>query len=332
MKLSILDYVPIFEGRNATQALNHTVELAQLAESLGFYRYWVAEHHQVHSVASSAPEMVMMSLLEQTSSIHIGSGGIMLPHYSAYKIAVQFKLMEARHPGRVDLGTGHSPSFKNVNHALNEAKTKDISYKTQINDLMHYFNDDNTYNHRFKGLQATPLIDTKPSMFILGMSKQSAAIAAEKGLPFVVALMGQANHITENVINHYRDLFKQFHPESESYVIISTFVITAQQQSQIAQLEHAFHLWLVRIGYLDQPEFYPSIEFAMHRQLSTREQDKKISNQNRVISGLPNHVIKALNDVALRFNADEIMIQPHVFGETHRKTLLDLIAKENMTE
>lgn len=332
MKLSILDYVPIFEGRNATQALNHTVELAQLAESLGFYRYWVAEHHQVFSVASSAPEMVMMSLLEQTSSIHIGSGGIMLPHYSAYKIAEQFKLMEARHPGRVDLGTGHSPSFKNVNQALNESKTKDISYKTQINDLMYYFNDDNTHNHRFKGLQATPLIDTKPSIYILGMSKQSAAIAAEKGLPLVVALMGQANHNIENVINHYRDLFKQFHPESQSYVIISTFVITAEQQSQITQLEHAFHLWLVRIGYLDQPEFYPSIEFAMHRQLSTREQDKKNFNQNRVISGLPNDVMKALNDVALRFNADEIMIQPHVFGETQRKTLLELIAKENMTK
>ncbi|MDG0843657.1 LLM class flavin-dependent oxidoreductase [Staphylococcus equorum] len=332
MKLSILDYVPIFEGRNATQALNHTVELAQLAESLGFYRYWVAEHHQVFSVASSAPEMVMMSLLEQTSSIHIGSGGIMLPHYSAYKIAEQLKLMEARHPGRVDLGTGRSPSFKNVNHALNETKTKTISYKTQINDLMHYFNDDTNHNHRFKGLQATPLITTKPSMYILGMSKQSAAIAAEKGLPFVIALMGQANHNTENVINHYRDLFKQFHPQSESYVIISTFVITAEHQSLITQLERAFHLWLVRISYLDQPEFYPSIEFAMHRQLSKREEDKMNHNQNRVISGLPTDVMKKLNDVALRFSADEIMIQPHVFGETHRKTLLKLIAKENMTE
>lgn len=332
MKLSILDYVPIFEGRSSTQALNHTVELAQLAESLGFYRYWVAEHHQVFSVASSAPEMVMMSLLEQTSSIHIGSGGVMLPHYSAYKIAEQFKLMEARHPGRVDLGTGHSPSFKNVNHALNEAKTKTISYQTQINDLMHYFNGDNAHNHRFKGLQATPLIDTKPSMYILGMSKQSAAIAAEQGLPFVVALMGQTNHNTENIINHYRDLFKKFHPKSQSYVIISTFVITAEQQVQITQLERAFHLWLVRISYLDQPEFYPSIEYAIHRQLSTREKDKMNRNQNRVISGLPEDVMIELKDVALRFNADEIMIQPHVFGETQRKTLLKLIAKENMTE
>ena len=111
MKLSILDYVPIFENRNASDALNHSIELAQLAEQLGYERYWVAEHHQVLSVASSAPEMIMMSLLEQTNHIRIGSGGIMMPHYSPYKVAEQFKIMEARHPKRVDLALGRSKSY-----------------------------------------------------------------------------------------------------------------------------------------------------------------------------------------------------------------------------
>ena len=124
MKLSILDYVPIFEGRSAHEAFQHSVELAQRAEQLGYVRYWVAEHHQVRSVASSAPEMVMMTLLEQTSNIKIGSGGVMLPHYSPYKVAEQFKMMEARHPHRVDMAIGRSPSFNNVNAALYQNKER----------------------------------------------------------------------------------------------------------------------------------------------------------------------------------------------------------------
>ena len=139
MKLSILDYVPIFEGRNAYDAFNHSITLAQTAEQLGYTRYWVAEHHNVFSVASSAPEIVMMMLLEQTQTIKIGSGGVMLPHYSAYKVAEQFRIMEARHPNRVDMGLGRSPSFKQVNEALNEFKSTKPNLDNQIEDLLHYF-------------------------------------------------------------------------------------------------------------------------------------------------------------------------------------------------
>ena len=201
MKLSILDYVPIFEGRSAHEAFQHSVELAQRAEQLGYVRYWVAEHHQVRSVASSAPEMVMMTLLEQTSNIKIGSGGVMLPHYSPYKVAEQFKMMEARHPHRVDMAIGRSPSFNNVNAALNENKERKLDFDTQLDDLNKYFNDDIDKAHRFKTLLATPLIPTKPEMYILGMSERSAKLAGRRGLPFVIAKMGQSSSAIEEVIN-----------------------------------------------------------------------------------------------------------------------------------
>ncbi|MBU0438116.1 LLM class flavin-dependent oxidoreductase [Staphylococcus succinus] len=328
MKLSILDYVPIFEGQNAAQALNHTIELAQLAERLGFHRYWVAEHHQVFSVASSAPEMVMMSLLENTSTIHIGSGGVMLPHYSAYKVAEQFKIMEARHPGRVNLGTGHSPSFKNVNHALNEHKSKPVDYDTQISDLVHYFNDDTSDQTRFTDLYATPIINSKPIMYILGMSMKSATLAAQQGLSFVIALMGQSKDNVSNVIEHYRNLFKQLHHDKQPYVIISTFVITASTSEQLSSLERAFHLWLLRINYLDQPKSYPSIQYAKARDFSDRELLKVEKNKRRVISGMPAEIIKQLKAIRSSYEVDEIMIQPHIFGEKNRKNMLDLIARE----
>lgn len=328
MKLSILDYVPIFQDCNATDAFNHAIELAQLAEQLNYERYWVAEHHQVYSVASSAPEMVMMSLLEQTQSIQIGSGGVMLGHYSPYKVAEQFKIMEARHPRRVNIGTGHSPSFKNVNEALNEYKEQRFDYETQIDDLMQYFNDD-TEQHRFKSIAVTPIVETKPSMFILGMSKNSAFLAAKKGLPLVVALMGQSSTQITNIVAHYRQQFKILHPNRQSYVILSTFVVTADTQEEIINLEEALHFWLLRINYIDQPQFYASPQFIKDRQLSERERDKMIQNKKRVISGSPSVVYTQLQHIQEQYGADEIMIQPHVYGASARKNLISLIANEN---
>ena len=211
MRLSILDYVPIFEDRSAHEAFQHSVELAQHAEQLGYMRYWVAEHHQVRSVASSAPEMVMMSLLEQTKKIRIGSGGVMLPHYSPFKVAEQFKIMEARHPRRVDMAIGRSPSFKNVNAALNENKEEKLDFETQLDDLNKYFSDNIDDAHRFKSLLATPLIPTAPEMYILGMSERSAKLAGRRGLPFVIAQMGQSSKSIDEVIKVYRDEFERWH-------------------------------------------------------------------------------------------------------------------------
>ncbi len=328
MRLSILDYVPIFEGSDTTQAINHSVELAQFAESLGFYRFWVAEHHKVLSVASSAPEMIMMTLLENTNSIRIGSGGVMLPHYSAYKVAEVFKILEGRHPGRVDLGIGRSMSFKNVNQALNENKTTNVDFKTQIVDLTNYFNDD-IQRQRFLGLYATPLINTQPDMHLLGTSQNSAELAAQLGLPFVTALMGKNKDKVKQSIDDYRKLFSKLHPNRTPYVIISTFVITANDIQKIKELEQAFHLWLLRINYLKQPSHYPSITFAQQRQPSTRELEKMRQNEPRFISGLPNEVYTQLQAIAHNYNADEVMIQPHVYGESNRKNVLQLLAIEN---
>lgn len=387
MKLSILDYVPIFEGRSA----QHSVELAQRAEQLGYVRYWVAEHHQVRSVASSAPEMVMMTLLEQTSNIKIGSGGVMLPHYSPYKVAEQFKMMEARHPHRVDMAIGRSPSFNNVNAALNENKERKLDFDTQLDDLNKYFNDDIDKAHRFKTLLATPLIPTKPEMYILGMSERSAKLAGKRGLPFVIAKMGQSSSAIEEVINVYKNEFARWHgrywkssdddvndafgrtshgsseedfagdlhrgvndysgehmheaSEEDSrghvheafkelsggvkpYVILATFVVTGDNEVEVEELLSALQLWLLRINYLDQPQFYPSIETAKNRVYSEREKEKLKQNKRRIIYGSPREVSRQLKDIKTLFGVDELMILPNVYGEDARFELIELLARE----
>ena len=391
MKLSILDYVPIFEGRSAHEAFQHSVELAQRAEQLGYVRYWVAEHHQVRSVASSAPEMVMMTLLEQTSNIKIGSGGVMLPHYSPYKVAEQFKMMEARHPHRVDMAIGRSPSFNNVNAALNENKERKLDFDTQLDDLNKYFNDDIDKAHRFKTLLATPLIPTKPEMYILGMSERSAKLAGKRGLPFVIAKMGQSSSAIEEVINVYKNEFARWHgrywkssdddvndafgrtshgsseedfagdlhrgvndysgehmheaSEEDSrghvheafkelsggvkpYVILATFVVTGDNEVEVEELLSALQLWLLRINYLDQPQFYPSIETAKNRVYSEREKEKLEQNKRRIIYGSPREVSRQLKDIKTLFGVDELMILPNVYGEDARFELIELLARE----
>ncbi|MCM3499490.1 LLM class flavin-dependent oxidoreductase [Staphylococcus capitis] len=367
MKLSILDYVPIFEGRSAHEAFQHSVELAQRAEQLGYVRYWVAEHHQVRSVASSAPEMVMMTLLEQTSNIKIGSGGVMLPHYSPYKVAEQFKMMEARHPHRVDMAIGRSPSFNNVNAALNENKERKLDFDTQLDDLNKYLNDDIDKAHRFKTLLATPLIPTKPEMYILGMSERSAKLAGRRGLPFVIAKMGQSSSAIEEVINVYKNEFARWHgrywkssgdgdnrafgrtshgsSEEDSrghvheafkelsggvkpYVILATFVVTGDNEVEVEELLSALQLWLLRINYLDQPQFYPSIETAKNRVYSEREKEKLEQNKRRIIYGSPREVSRQLKDIKSLFGVDELMILPNVYGEDARFELIELLARE----
>lgn len=391
MKLSILDYVPIFQGRSAHEAFQHSVELAQRAEQLGYVRYWVAEHHQVRSVASSAPEMVMMTLLEQTSNIKIGSGGVMLPHYSPYKVAEQFKMMEARHPHRVDMAIGRSPSFNNVNAALNENKERKLDFDTQLDDLNKYFNDDIDKAHRFKTLLATPLIPTKPEMYILGMSERSAKLAGKRGLPFVIAKMGQSSSAIEEVINVYKNEFARWHgrywkssdddvndafgrtshgsseedfagdlhrgvndysgehmheaSEEDSrghvheafkelsggvkpYVILATFVVTGDNEVEVEELLSALQLWLLRINYLDQPQFYPSIETAKNRVYSEREKEKLKQNKRRIIYGSPREVSRQLKDIKTLFGVDELMILPNVYGEDARFELIELLARE----
>lgn len=403
MKLSILDYVPIFEGRSAHEAFQHSVELAQRAEQLGYVRYWVAEHHQVRSVASSAPEMVMMTLLEQTSNIKIGSGGVMLPHYSPYKVAEQFKIMEARHPHRVDMAIGRSPSFNNVNAALNENKERKLDFDTQLDDLNKYFNDDIDKAHRFKTLLATPLIPTKPEMYILGMSERSAKLAGRRGLPFVIAKMGQSSSAIEEVINVYKNEFARWHgrywkssdddvndafgrtshgsteedfagdlhrgvkdysddhvheafeedsrghlheaSEEDSrghvheafkelsggvkpYVILATFIVTGDNEVEVEELLSALQLWLLRINYLDQPQFYPSIETAKNRVYSEREKEKLEQNKRRIIYGSPRDVSRQLRGIKSLFGVDELMILPNVYGEDARFELIELLARE----
>lgn len=325
--LNILDYSPIDEGKNARQALLHTTELAKHAEGLGYHRFWVAEHHHVLSVASSSPEMLMMHLATSTKSIRIGSGGVMLPHYSPYKVAENFRMLEALHPNRIDLGIGRSPSYQLVNRALNETKGKRLSFAQQIQDLSKFLSDDTSENHRFNSLIATPVIETTPEIWLLGSGTGSAKIAAENGTAYAFANFVKPSEVGLNAVAHYRKNFMPSPTLDKPKVMIAVFAIIAETTEEAEALAQAFDLWLLFVESGNPPPYYPSIETAKKRGLSSIEKDKVKQNRKRMIIGNAEQVKEEIKRTADLYQADEITIIPNFFGADNRMRGITLLAQ-----
>lgn len=316
--LNILDYSPIDEGSTAREALLQTTELAKLAESAGYKRFWVAEHHKVMSVAGSTPEMLMMHLAASTSSIRIGSGGVMLPHYSTYKVAENFRMLEALHPNRIDLGIGRSRSYLKVNQALNG--NKQISYDQQIDDLQQYLTDSGE-------LIATPVTETAPELCLLGTGGGSAELAAEKGTAYAYAHFARPAASGVEVVKTYRNSFRPSKLLDEPKVILAMFAVVAETAEEAEEIAKAFDLWLLFVESDMPPPYYPSIKTAKARGFSAREQEKVDKNRQRMIIGDAETVKAEIERVAEQFKADEVTIIPNISGAENRMNGIRLLAE-----
>lgn len=328
ISLSILDYSPIDEGKSAHNALWDTTELARYAETLGYKRFWVSEHHFVDSVANSSPEMLMMHLATSTNKIRIGSGGVMLPHYSSYKVAENFRMMEALHPNRIDLGIGRSPSFRIVNQALNEGKTKKVSYEQQVNDLKKYLTDNISDDHRFQTLTATPRVPTKPEMWMLGTGEKGAEIAAKQGTGYVFAHFTKPGTKGNKIAKWYRNHFQASPFLTKPKTIVAVFAVVGETMDEAEELASAFDLWLYFVESNNQPPYYPSIQTAKKRGFSPIELEKVKENRKRMIVGTAPYVKEEMMRIANAYEADEVMIVPNVSGIQNRKKMIGLLAEE----
>ena len=327
ISLSILDYSPIDEGSNAHEALWQTTELAKYAESLGYKRFWVSEHHFVDSVANSSPEMLMMHVASSTKEIRIGSGGVMLPHYSSFKVAENFRMLEALHPNRIDIGIGRSPSYRIVNQALNEGKSKRQSYDQQVMDLKKYFTDNTVNEHRFQSLIATPRIPTKPEMWMLGAGERGAEVAAAQGIGYVFAHFAKPGTKGIHIVKGYRSKFQSSAFLQLPKTMIALFAIVEETEEKAEELAKAFDLWLYFVESDNQPPYYPSIQTAKSRGFSSVEEQKVRQNRKRMIVGTPEQVKEEIEKIAEAFETDEIMIIPNVSGIENRKKVIHLLAK-----
>jgi len=190
MKLSILDQSPIRDGGTAADAIHETIELARLADELGYERYWLSEHHNSGGLASATPEILIAEIASRTDRIRVGSGGVMLSHYSPLKVAESFRMLETLHPGRIDLGVGRAPgSDTRTASALahGPGRLGIEHYPDQLLDLYGYLSDTLPADHPFSGIHAMPAGPGLPDLWLLGSSAASAEYAAELGWSFCYA-------------------------------------------------------------------------------------------------------------------------------------------------
>ncbi|MGW8048252.1 LLM class flavin-dependent oxidoreductase [Staphylococcus shinii] len=333
VKLNILDYAVIDEGQTAEGALQDTVKLAQLADELGYKRFWITEHHNVPAFACASPELMMMQLLAKTQCIRLGSGGVMLPHYSPFKVAENFRLLEAFYPMRVDLGIGNNPGTSSVKKALNETKSYFLDYKQSILDIRDYLTENNI-EQRLDNVLAQPSITTVPQMWLLSTSVDSAKMAGEVGMGYTLGtfLLPNATAIqnAKASVQAYRASFKPTKLNMNPIVMTTVFTVVADNEEYASLLAQALDVWLLGKKQFAEFNRMPSIATAQDYQKSERDKQLIAQNRARMVVGTKATVQSQLEQIIETFDADELMIVPLIPGFENRSRTIELIAEMNL--
>ncbi|MVN74868.1 MsnO8 family LLM class oxidoreductase [Hymenobacter sp. HMF4947] len=308
LRLSVLDQSPVRPGATARQALRETTELAQLADRLGYTRFWVSEHHNTTTLAGSAPEVLLAHLGAHTQRIRLGSGGVMLPHYSALKVAENFKLLEALHPGRIDLGIGRAPGADRLTaYALNPSnKFDEQTFVEQLMDLQAYLQDEEVPETIHERVKAIPKIDTAPALWLLSSSGQSGLFAAQLGMAFSFAQFINPSG-GPAAVRAYREQFQPSAMLAAPAANVALFVLCADTEEKAEQLRKAMLIQLLRFDQgIRGP--YPTAAEAAAYTFSPEEEARLKYHKGRVVSGTATQVHAHLTRIAAAYDVDELTI------------------------
>jgi luciferase family oxidoreductase group 1 len=325
LTLSVLDLVPVRSGATAREAMQESVELAQLAERLGFVRYWFAEHHGMASIASSVPEILIEHVASATSRIRVGSGGIMLPNHAPLRVAEAFHTLATLHPDRIDLGLGRAPGTDPATSRALRPFDGEL-FPEQLRELLALSRRQFPPGHPFASVRVVPDGVRLPPIWVLASSGATAAMAGSMGLGY-----GFARHFSPTppgpAIRAYRG---QFQPSTEfpvPHVILGVSVICAPTGEEADYLASSSDLGWVR---LHRREFLPlpSPEEASRYQYSTQERMVVEMNRARHFIGTPQTVASLLRNIATDTGADEVMITSTVYGRDERFRCYELVATE----
>ena len=331
VRLSVLDQSPVAQGSSASQALARTRELAQLADRLGYERYWVAEHHGSESFAGSSPEVLISHLAACTQRIRVGSAGVMLMHYSPLKVAENFKLLENLYPDRIDLGIGRAPGSDGITAAaLAYGNQIGIEYfPAKVADLKAFLRDETPHTPALKDVKATPRSAETPQMWMLGSSRDGAELAARFGLPY-----SHAHFIAPEqaipAIEHYRSRFTPSAFAEAPQVNLGIFVICSDDAERARALGRCRDLWRLRV---ERGEFgpYPSVEEAASVTLTPQEQARIDARSEHQLLGTPAEVVPAIRDLADRCGADELSVISICHDHNDRVRCYELLAEHLLT-
>ncbi len=326
--LSVLDLAPVGEGTTPADALTASLRLVQEAERLGYHRYWVAEHHNMPGIASSAPAVLLAHLASVTDRIRLGSGGVMLPNHAPLVIAEQFGMLEALHPGRIDLGIGRAPGTDQLTAA---ALRRSIGGRREpeltelLGELLAFFNGTFPEDHPYRHITAVPGLGYQPAIWLLGSSDYSARLAGLLGLPFSFAHHFSAGN-TMPAIQVYRESFRPSPVLDEPYLMLGVAVTCAETLERAAWLSKPSEVGFLRLRQ-GRPSPYPSPESVEDLVFTPAERQAiEAWNASRIV-GEPGQVVGELQALADRTGADELMVTTLVHGHDDRLASYRLLAE-----
>ncbi|WP_148613671.1 LLM class flavin-dependent oxidoreductase [Nocardioides rubriscoriae] len=319
--LSVLDLVPVRSDQTSGDAVASSLRLAQVADELGYQRYWVAEHHNMPAVAATNPPVLIAMLAGATRRIRVGSGGVMLPNHAPLVVAEQFALLEAAYPGRIDLGIGRAPGTDQVTswalrHGAGGVSDDNVTHFPEYVDNVIAMMDAGGVGVRVQGrthvLHATPRATGVPQIWLLGSSDYSARLAAEKGLPYVFA-----HHFSGSGTAEALDLYRsQFRPSSDpdglreprTFLTVNAVVAPTDDEARRAALPNLLTMLSLRSGRLLQAQ--ELVEEAEKRELTPDEQHLVDAMAQRWVVGSPATARAQLDALAAAYGVDEVMVNP----------------------
>ena len=316
VRLSVLDLAPVPAGGTSRQALADTIALAQAVERLGYGRFWVAEHHGMPGVASSAPAVLIGAVAAATERIRVGSGGVMLPNHAPLVVAEQFGTLEALHPGRIDLGLGRAPGTDPATaSALRRGASVD-DFPGEVQALQSFFDGRWPQGHPWAGLHAVPALGNGPDLWLLGSSGYSAQLAGLLGLPFSFA-HHFAPQGTLQAMELYRSSFRPSEVLERPYAMVCASVVLADTDERARELAMPGALSFLRLR-TGRPGLLPSVEEALAHDYAPHERafvEQRLAQQ---AVGGPDTVRASLEALVEATGADELMVTTMVHDPADR--------------
>lgn len=326
LPLSVLDFVGIEYGESASSAIAGAVGIAQAVEAAGYRRYWVSEHHNMRSLACSAPEILTAHVAAKTERIRVGAAGIMLPNHTAFKVAETFRTLVAMHPGRIDLGLGRAPGTDPLTaHVLRRGIRVDpgAEFPSQVAELLAFLGDGFPDDHPYAPLVAAPVVEERPEVFLLGSSGYGPRFAAVNGLRAVFA-HHMSPEIAVEVLRDYRREFTPRHDGDAPYSAMSVLTFASEDEQAVEEFEAAWALTMhnLRNGVREPLRPEQVIELARSRDFRAAPRD-----ETRMVVGEPKLVAERLRQLQADAQADEIVVVTPSLDRVRRTQSLRAVAE-----
>ena len=328
LSLSVLDLVPLVKGGTSEGALRNAAELARAVDRLGYTRLWYAEHHNMPGIATTTPAILIAHVGSMTSRLRLGAGGVMLPNHSPLQVAESYKLLDAMHPGRIDLGIGRAPGTDGLTalalRRSRSALTAD-DFLDELGELVAWGSGDFPDDHPFRAVRAMPDDRPLPPIFLLGSSDYGAKLAARMGVGFAFA--GHFSPDPPDVaMRAYRSGFSTNGVLSKPHAILALSVFCADTEEAARRMASSIRLSFVQLRS-GRPGRLPSPEEALAHVFTPQEQAIATFYENIQIAGTPAQVRARVEAIAERTRADEVMIATHAYDPVARLRSYELVAE-----